>query len=1079
MAEADKPVPTPSEPDGPAPEGPLAAFGPGLEPPVSADSGFDAVLAQARRRLQALAALEVALGAAAGTAAGLLLALFVVGAAPYSLGLRLFLFALLPLGGLVGGGLVVWRRLLPLRHDLVVGARIEEAVRRRGVELGDAVRGAVELRDAASDGTRGRSRALCDAHIEATSRRIAEGGGLDSLPGVALERAVPTLVGAAVVGFIVIAWALAGSSSWQVRWDKLFSDAGAQRALDERAASLLPLVTDLKLTLRFPAYMQEHDEVIPGSSGDVTAPRGTEVIVEGRADRAIERATLLVGEDEIAAEVKDGRTVIGRFVVNQNGTYRFRIDPVGAGLGAGPELDPVAHRITVRPDAAPTVTLEEPAEDRVVKIADEVGLSFSAKDDVGVTSFRVVVKRQGSAREPYVKELMTVPGGVREARGTGKLRIDETGARPGDKLSVYVEALDNDEVNGPKPGRSQTRVLTVYSAAEQHRTVIARLEEVLARMVESLADELEAPVAELGPAGDGALEPQRRALDRHRQIGEHHKVTAKALDDALLALAEDEMAPVPTRRALANMKLKLSRALDARAGSLKAALLLAERGGGVTVPARTRMAADQKVLVERLEHDVIYLEDLLNRERIAEARQIAEDLKRAQQDLKALVDQFKQTGDEDTRKALLDEIQRMRKQMAELMERLAKLQRDVPDEFLNHEAFQGEEMMKSASEIDRLIEEGKLDEAAQALDEMLKNTQQLVEELDKSGEEYGGDEYKELREKMERFSDELEALQKGQDQVLGGSQAAMDKARRAAEQRLKGKLDKAIADVKKKVERAEKKLAGLDPDALFLNESEDAQFSRARIDDLKRALESGDLDDAVGAAEEAEAAARSAERSVAERSRGRFGQRDRQTLEQKAALEEARSELEAARQQLQQLVPDPSELLEKGDRQRLARDADRQEQLRENADRLSQLMDEIGKDAPIFGPEHKKRLEDAKQSMQRAGREMRAQNLRGARTAQRQALRQLSELGKDLQEMAKGQGAPGGMPMPLPRGGSPGGEDGEGESRRASREEVKIPDGSEFKVPDAYRKDILDAMREGVPESWAGEVKRYYEKLIK
>ena len=49
-----------------------------------------------------------------------------------------------------------------------------------------------------------------------------------------------------------------------------------------RSASALPLVTDLKLVLRFPAYMQEPDEVIPGSSGDVLAPKGTEVIVEGR-----------------------------------------------------------------------------------------------------------------------------------------------------------------------------------------------------------------------------------------------------------------------------------------------------------------------------------------------------------------------------------------------------------------------------------------------------------------------------------------------------------------------------------------------------------------------------------------------------------------------------------------------------------------------------------------------------------------------------------------------------------------------------------------------------------------------------
>jgi hypothetical protein len=1039
-------------------------------------AAFDEVLGRARALLVRLAAAEAAVAGLTGAALALVAALVVVGLAPYSLGLRVALLALLPVGALVGAGVVLWQRARPLRHDLVVGARLEEALRRRGLDVKDAVRGAVELRDSTRDKRDGRSRALCDAHVEDTRRRIVDGGGLESLPGVALERAVPTLVVASVALFVVLAWAIAGRTSWDARWEKLFSDAGAQRALEERAATQLPLVTDLKLTLRFPAYMAEPDEVIPGSSGDVTAPRGTEVIIEGRADRALEKASLLVGDSETAVEVKGGRDVVARFVVNENGAYRFKIDGVGAGLGGRPELDPVAHKITVKVDAAPTVLLDEPAEDRTVKMQDEVGLSFSAKDDVGVTKFRVVVKRQGSAREPFVKDLMELPGGLREARGSGSFKIEETGARPGDKLSVYVEALDNDVISGPKPGRSQTRVLTVYSAVEQHRTVIARLEDVMGKMVDSLGDELESPVSDI----PGDVDGQRRGLDRQKQIGEHHASMTKALDDALLALAQDEMAPLATRRALANMKIKLQRAVDARASSLKIALGLGERGALVPPAQKSRMASDQKALTERLEQDVLYLEDLLNRERIAEARQIAEDLKRAQEDLKALVDQFKKTGDEATRKALLDEIQRMRQQMAELMERLAQMQREIPDEYLNEEAFKGDEMLKNASDIDKLIEEGKLDEAAKALDDMLKSTQQLVDNLDKSGEEYGGDEYKELREKMERFSDELEALQKGEDDVLNGSQAVMDKARRQAEQRLKGKLEKAVADVKKKVERAEKKLQSLDPDALFLNESEDVQFSKARIEDLKRALESGDLDDATGAAEEAEAAARSAERSVADRARGRFGQRDKATLEQKAALEEARQELESARQQLAELTPDPSELLDKNDRARLSRDADRQEQLRENADRLSQLMEDIGKEAPVFGPDHKKRLDDAKQAMQRAAREMRAQNLRAARTAQRQALRQLAELSKDLQQQGGG-GQGGGMPMPLPRGGSPGGDgdqDG-GDGRNASREDVKIPDGSEFKVPDAFRKDIIDAMREGVPESWAGEVKRYYEKLIK
>jgi len=107
--------------------------------------------------------------------------------------------------------------------------------------------------------------------------------------------------------------------------------------------------------------------------------------------------------------------------------------------------------------------------------------------------------------------------------------------------------------------------------------------------------------------------------------------------------------------------------------------------------------------------------------------------------------------------------------------------------------------------------------------------------------------------------------------------------------------------------------------------------------------------------------------------------------------------------------------------------------------------------------------------------------LRGARQAQSEALQHLQQLQQAMEEMAKNGGGEGGIPMPLPGGGAPQSEGSQGQDgqRGASKEEVKIPDGSDFKVKDAFRKDILDAMREGAPGDWAGEVKKYYEELIK
>lgn len=1031
-----------------------------------------ALLQDSRASLRRHAAVEVAAACAAGLLLGAAAALLVVGVAPFSVVLRVGLLALIAVSAAVAAAAVVRWRLLPLAHDVVVAARIEDAMRRRGDDPRDVVRGAVELNDSGVDRALGRSRALADAHIDATLVRVQRSGAASSLRGVSLERAVPTLVLLSCAVALVGGWRLLAPDSFDKRASLLFSDAGARRALDERARAAVPLVTDLVLTLRFPAYMQVRDEVIPGSSGDVSAPRGTEVTVQGRADRALKGASILIGEQEIGAAVRE-QQITARFVIDGDATYRFKVQ----GLRGGVDVDPVAHKVVAVADAAPAVTLEEPALDRVVKVDDDVDLAFSASDDVGLTRFSVVVRREGRAREPWRKDLLALPTALKEARGKGAFSVAETGARPGDRLSVVVEAWDNDTISGPKAGRSVTRVLTVFSAEEQHKKTLARLEDVLEKMVDSLGDELEARV------GDDALEllAQKRAFERHAKVQERHEQTQKALADAVQVMAEDELAPAGIRRALANMKLAEDRAMDAKRASVRgvAVPLLAERPA--PLGAWRRVQGDQRVLVARLEKDVLYLDDLVKMERVQQARQIADELVRAQQDMKELLAQYKETGDPAARAALLDEIKRMKEQLQQLMQQLAHLQQDLPDEYLNEEAFKGDEMMQQGQDIDRLLEEGKLDEAQQALEQMLEDTKKLVEELDKTGEEMGGDEYRELREKVERFADELDALEKAQQEQAAQSDELAEKQRHELEQKLGAKLKSTVADLKKKVEKAQTELKGLQRDVLFSNEAEDGDLAQARAEDLLRALESGDLEDATAAAEEAAGAARSAQQSVSDRSRGRFGARDAATQEARRRLEEAQEQLDDVRKKLDELMPRAGEGLDANAQKRMQRGADAQQQLSENAQQLQRLMDEIGKEAPMFGPEHKRKLDDARQQMERAARDLKGRNLRGARSAQRQAGMRLRELHKALEEQGGSGGSGGGMPMPFPSGGSPGSEparDGEG-GRAPSSDEVKIPDGSEFRVPDQYRKDILDAMRESVPDSWAGEVKKYYEELIK
>lgn len=1063
--------------------------------PREAVRELNRLLGEARARLRVVYAVDAGVAAVAGAVGAVVVAAVVIGAAPFSLGLRDALLTFIAVVATACAGAALARRFWPLRHDLVVAGALEAALRRRGLGVNDLVRSAVELRDSSQAVRAGRAQAsfsqtLADAHVVRAVDVVRTGAAEHSLRAVGLERGLPSYLGLALVVAVLGVWGIASPQGLSARLQKLFDGAAVEAALAERALQQAPIVTDLTITLRYPAHMKLRDDVIAGASGEISAPRGTEVVIAGRADRDVKGAALVVsgakGEDAIAATVAGDRDVSARFVVDAAGAWRFRLTPRPRGVqGAfgGDVLDPVARKITLRDDAVPAVVLNEPAKDAVVQADDDVDVDWSASDDFGVGEVKVVVKRQGSARAPFEKVLRDgQDGALRQVKGKGAFSIADTGARAGEKLSVTVEAVDNDAVSGPKVGRSATRVLTVFSAQQHHREVIQRLEELLGQMVEVLGDELEAPLAGVV---DGLA--QKRLLERHRAMGPRSEGMLKLFDETLAAVSEDDLFDDDegVRRALANMRLELSRAaLDKENAVARTPPQVLDRP--VATPLWTRVTTAQAGFVTRLEKHILYLEDLLQRERVMEAKKLVQEMKRTQNDLKELLQQYKESGDPAARDALLDEIRNMQQQLQELAARLAELQREIPDEYLNQEGLQSQEMMKEAESLDEMIEEGRLEDAAKALEKMLEQTQKMVDDLDKTGEQLGGDENKELREKMERFSEELSALEAAQKEQLEATERAMEQAQKKMEEKLKAQVQRAVAEAKKKAQKAKAELAKVGKDSLSQNEEEDVDAATARTNDVEKALNSSDLEDALRAAEEAEAAARTAEQNISDRQRGRMAFSSKSLEKSAKALREAVEALAEARKTLEQAMPDPSSSMDAAQREQMAKQGDRQAQLGEQAQKLSQLLDEIGKEAPIFGPEHKAQVNEAQQSMERAGRQLKGQQrgardgMRGARQSQSQALQQLKALKDALSQMGEGSGGGGGIPLPLPGGGAPGSEsENEGGSRGSAKEDVKIPDGSDFKVKDAFRKDILDAMREGAPDDWAGEVKRYYEELIR
>jgi hypothetical protein len=319
----------------------------------------------------------------------------------------------------------------------------------------------------------------------------------------------------------------------------------------------------------------------------------------------------------------------------------------------------------------------------------------------------------------------------------------------GDRVAYSIEAQDNDAVDGPQKGSSRQQTLVVYSAAEHRREALRRATELWERLLAHLATRME------GPDRDG-----RKSDDKVR--------SQEPVDTSGLVLSGDIVA---TARALA------------RERDRNEALVSALQHVGADVAARVRATADARKLwlrlfgrrseldmdgrltrvvqeeISALEKDALYLESLLDQQRLEELRELAGQMAREQRELAKLIEQFQSTRDAGLQEKILRQVAALRNRMDELARRMAELQKSIRDEHYNLEALnemaRQQDMQGGLDDIEKLLKEGKTEEALARLQQLQAQMSDLQKRLEENAESMGGRANPELVKRYREFSDAL------------------------------------------------------------------------------------------------------------------------------------------------------------------------------------------------------------------------------------------------------------------------------------------------------------------------------------
>jgi len=300
--------------------------------------------------------------------------------------------------------------------------------------------------------------------------------------------------------------ALKSTTTYQVSSGAVNSDEYTLTVIDR------PMVKMLRLNLAFPSYAKLPSRQLDDNVGDVTALRGTRINFAIESNKPLAEAKLIFpaqgGSNDstsISLKIEDNKA---------SGTYTLMkvYDPVGERTyhiqlkdnENVASTDPIDYTMKIVPDAFPTAQILFPGTNIDIAENAKLNMLYKITDDFGFSLLRLAYKLIQSRYEQPWQEFkyvsVPIPQAIKNAMPAGRQEGDvaylwsltELNLVPEDVVSYYLEVFDNDNVSGPKSGKSEVYTLRLPSLEEVFADVDKGHEVTLDAMKESLKQAEEA-----------------------------------------------------------------------------------------------------------------------------------------------------------------------------------------------------------------------------------------------------------------------------------------------------------------------------------------------------------------------------------------------------------------------------------------------------------------------------------------------------------------------------------------------------------------------------------------------------------
>ncbi|RKU15858.1 hypothetical protein C6500_18765 [Candidatus Poribacteria bacterium] len=240
----------------------------------------------------------------------------------------------------------------------------------------------------------------------------------------------------------------------------------------------MPKVAEISVAYTYPDYTGLKPVVQTGT-GDIHAVVGTQAEIRLTTNKAIQTASIAISLQQSAVSqelsdagenvrnvdndlpradsqmvISDGNTLTTTIDVVEDGSYDIQLLCID---GFNNEI-PIEYMIRAIPDAVPEVVIKEPGRDVKATKLDEVEIIAEATDDYGIAELKLMYRIGSDELQELVMESSVSTPAVgsgsgadsrHTADGAYTFYLEEFDVEPGDIISYYAHATDNNTRTGP------------------------------------------------------------------------------------------------------------------------------------------------------------------------------------------------------------------------------------------------------------------------------------------------------------------------------------------------------------------------------------------------------------------------------------------------------------------------------------------------------------------------------------------------------------------------------------------------------------------------------------------------------